>query len=158
MDWWLNIAIECLAEDCDNVLTPSGIQLMLEIDKMIDDDPKWKNVCLKDSTGNCANDFKTIGGKVSKVSPLPIFKLAYGDDLSELTQYAIDFALFGLAREFEFFNYTIPLFSKDYNRFNRKAKLTRFLLFIGGPVDMDGVRYNNMGDRQSEQEYVVANW
>ena len=158
-DWWLNIAVECVAEGCDNVLTPKGLKLLSEIDAIIENDPQWKNVCILDSPTNqtCAND-ASIGGKLAKISPLPLFKLAFGEDLSELTQFGIDFALYGLAREEDYFNYTIPLFSKDYNRFNRKAKMTRFLLLTGGPVEMDGTRYKNMGDRQFEQEYNVANW
>ena len=56
------------------------------------------------------------------------------------------------------FNATLPLFSKDYNREHRKAKMTRFLLIAAGPIDLDGVRYNNLGDRQPEQEFLIANW
>ena len=50
----------------------------------------------------------------------------------------------------------IPLFSKGFNRNNRKAKMTRFLIMNAGPVDIDGIRYKNMGDRQPDQEYLVA--
>jgi len=78
--------------------------------------------------------------------------------LSELTQFSIDFALFGLAFQEDLFNLTLPLFSKDYKRDNRKAKMIRFLLLNAGPVDLEGVRYSNLGDRQSDQEFLIANW
>lgn len=58
----------------------------------------WHKLCMLESetSKKCASDM-SIGGKISKASPLDIFKVAYGNDLSEITQYAIDFALFGLA-------------------------------------------------------------
>lgn len=99
MDWWLFIGIECIKEGCDNVLTPEGLRLMEAVDRTIVDDPLWPKVCLLESgTDNCAFDLK-IGGKIAKASPLDIFKFAYGDDLSEITQYGIDIGLFGLAYE-----------------------------------------------------------
>ena len=108
----------------------------------------WGKVCLMASETNqtCAND-PSIGGKIAKISPIPVFKTAYGEDLSELTQFSIDFALFGLAFKEDYFNLTLPLFSKDYTRNHRKAKMTRFLLMNAGPIDIDGIRYKNLGDR-----------
>jgi hypothetical protein len=60
------------------------MNLLNDIDKMIDDDPIWKKVCLlkSDSKDTCADD---LDGNIAKVSPLTIFKLAFGDDFSELT-------------------------------------------------------------------------
>jgi hypothetical protein len=95
---------------------------------------------------------------MAKISPLPIFKMAYGNDLSEITQFAIDFAFFGLATREDLFNITVPLFSKDYHRNRRKAKMTRFLLMPAGPIDFKGVRYKNVYDQSSSQEYFIANW
>ena len=66
--------------------------------------------------------------------------------------------MFGLAYEEDFFQMTLPLFSKDYSRENRKAKMVRFLLLAAGPIDFAGIRYKNMGDRNPLQEYDVANW
>ena len=43
-NWDLYIGVEC--QDCDNVLSPKGMKLMADIDKMIEDDPTWKKVCL----------------------------------------------------------------------------------------------------------------
>jgi hypothetical protein len=41
-DWWLNIGISCQSRDeskeCENVLTPKGIKLMVEIEKLIKND------------------------------------------------------------------------------------------------------------------------
>lgn len=159
-DWWLNIGISCKQGACDNVLSPRGLQLMLEIDKIIGDDPDWQKMCLVASETNrtCADDPNPDGGKIAKVSAIPLFKTAYGEDLSELTQFAIDFALFGLARQETFFNATLPLFSKDYNRNHRKARSTRFLLLPAGPIEIEGVRYKTLGDRQPDQEFWIANW
>lgn len=36
--------------------------------------------------------------------------------------------------------------------------MIRFLLLNAGPVDLEGVRYSNLGDRQSDQEFLIANW
>ena len=36
--------------------------------------------------------------------------------------------------------------------------MVRFLLIISGPVDIGGIRYKNMGDRQFDQEFEIANW
>jgi hypothetical protein len=109
---------------------------MIEIDRIIDEDSDWRKMCLMASETNrtCADDPNPIGGKMAKISAIPLFKTAYGGDLSELTQFSIDFALFGLARQEVFFNATLPLFSKEYNRENRKARSTRFLLMPAGPI------------------------
>ena len=93
-DWWLIIGIECIKEDCDNVLTPEGVKLLSEIDRIVEEDPLWPSLCLKEvGEDKCANDI-SIGGKIAKASALTVFRTAYGNDLSELTQYAIDLALF----------------------------------------------------------------
>lgn len=76
--------------------------------------------------------------------------------MSELTQYAIDFAMFGLASSEQYFNFTIPLFSKEYSSTNRKAKMVRIILMVAGPIDINGIRYKNMGDRWPDQEYEIA--
>lgn len=85
-----------------------------------------------------------------------IFQQVFGDEVTELTQYAIDLVLFGLARSDANFNYTVPFFSKEYSKENRKAKLVRILLIVAGPIEINGVRYKNMGDRWPEQEYEIA--
>lgn len=148
-DWWLNIAVECTKPGCDNILTPEGIHLINEIDRTIEEDPDWPKVCLLMSPTNqtCASD---PTGKIAKVSPLVLFKTAYGEDLSEITQFAVDFALFGLAYSEELFNQTLPLFSKDYNRTHRKSKMIRFVVQTAGPINFEGVRYKNLGDRNSD--------
>ena len=134
-------------------MTPEGLRLLIEIDEIIENDPDWPKLCLMASETNrtCAGD-PSIGGKIAKISPIPIFKTAYGEDLSELTQFSIDFAMFGLAYSQEYFDYTIPLFSTEYTRTNRKAKMTRFLLQNAGPIEFDGIRYRNMGDQNAVQE------
>jgi hypothetical protein len=58
----------------------------------------------------------------------------------------------------EYFNYTAPLFSTEYSIKNRKAKMVRMLLIVAGPIDFNGIRYKNFGDRWSDQEYYLANW
>ena len=143
----MNIGVECVKEGCDNILTPEGIQLLAEIDDIIENDPDWPKLCLTTSNtdSSCAND--AVSGKVAKISPVYIFNMVFGKDLSEITQYGIDFSLFGLAYEEQLFNQAVPLFSKDFSRENRKAKMTRFLVMNAGPIDFDGVRYKNMGDR-----------
>lgn len=157
-DWALTVSVTCAKPGCDNVLTPEGIRLLLAMDKLVEEDPYWRRVCYRDAAGeNCAADAR-VGGRVAKASPLPIFSAAYGDDLSDLTQYAIDFALFGLAYEQELFEYTKPLFSKDYTRTHRKAKAVRFLLLPAGPIEAGGVRYSHMRDRSEAQEFAVASW
>jgi len=50
----------------------------------------------------------------------------------------------------EFFNYTAPLFSTEYSIKNRKAKMVRMLLVVAGPINYDGIRYKNFGDRWSD--------
>lgn len=75
-----------------------------------------------------------------------------------MTQYAIDFALFGLARSDLLFNYTLPFFSKDYSKENRKSRMLRIILFVAGPIEINGIRYKNMGDRWPDQEYEIAQW
>jgi hypothetical protein len=96
MNWWLIIAIECHTPGCDNVLTPEGVKFLDEINTMVEDDPTWKQVCLLDEKGDCAHD-NAVGGVTSKGSFVDVLKLGLGDDISEITQFAIDFALFGLA-------------------------------------------------------------
>ena len=92
----------------------------------------------------CADNLDEM--KMAKISPLPIFKMVLGEDLSEITQFGIDFALFGLATKEDMFNLTLPLFSKEYHRNRRKAKMTRFLLMPAGPIEFNGIRYKNMAD------------
>lgn len=53
---------------------------------------------------------------------------------------------------------SLPLFSKEFGKKNHKAKMVRFVLLPGGPVELDGVRYRNLGDRWSDQDYVISNW
>lgn len=73
-----------------------------EIDKTIASDPTWKKVCLLDAEGKCAEDVLP-GGTTAKGSVADVFKYILGPDLSEITQYAIDFALFGLASKPDLF-------------------------------------------------------
>jgi hypothetical protein len=94
----------------------------------------------------------------SKASPLVIFKALFGEDLEEMTQFGIDFSLFGLAQDLEFFNHALPLFGAEYSRNNRKATMMRMAMTFAGPVDLDGIRFNNMEDRQEAQEFKVADW
>ena len=56
------------------------------------------------------------------------------------------------------FDYAMPLFSRGFTRNNRKAKLVRMGLIMGGPVELNGVRYSHMRDRQEAQELYVADW
>lgn len=56
------------------------------------------------------------------------------------------------------FDYAMPLFSRGFTRKNRKAKLVRMGLIMGGPVELNGVRYSHMRDRQEAQELYVADW
>ena len=59
-------------------MTPEGIKLLQDIDEIIEKDPDWPSVCIFDSPDNqtCA-DNPMIGGKIAKVSPLNLFKVAY---------------------------------------------------------------------------------
>ena len=66
--------------------------------------------------------------------------------------------MFGLASSEEFYNYTIPFFSKDYSATSRKSRMVRILLMVAGPIEINGIRYRNMGDRWPEQEYEMAQW
>jgi len=54
--------------------------------------------------------------------------------------------------------YALPLFSKDFNVTNRKAKMIRMVIFAAGPINVNGIRYKTMMDRIEDQEYFVANW
>lgn len=51
---------------------------MSEIEDIINDDPDWDSFCLRHSETNatCADD---IEGKISKVSPYNVFKMAFGN-------------------------------------------------------------------------------
>ena len=91
---------------------------------MISTDPIWKKICLLDEFGNCANN-PMPGGSTAKASFIDILQFGLGEDISEVTQYGIDFVLFGLSNTPELFNHAIPLFSKDFNINHRKAKMTR---------------------------------
>jgi aspartyl-tRNA(Asn)/glutamyl-tRNA(Gln) amidotransferase subunit A len=71
---------------------------------------------------------------------------------------AIDFSLFGLTINMKNYYYALPLFSKDFNVTNRKAKMIRMVIFAAGPINVNGIRYKTMMDRIEEQEYFVANW
>lgn len=66
--------------------------------------------------------------------------------------------MFGLASSEQYFNFTIPLFSKEYSLTNRKAKMIRIILILAGPIEFNGIRYKNMGDRWPDQEYEIAQW
>ena len=157
VNWWLIIAIECVSDGCDNVLTPEGVRLLEEIDRIVDTDPTWRKVCLLDERGQCANN-PMPGGSTAKGSFIDVLRYGLGKDLTEITQYAIDFVLFGLSNDLELFNHAIPLFSKDFNIDHRKAKMTRMVLQVAGPVELEGIRYSHMRDRQEAQEYYVADW
>jgi hypothetical protein len=63
-----------VADDCDNVLSPRGVALMIEIDNIIQEDEEWKSLCLADSDTNrtCADNLETL--KLATISPVPIFK------------------------------------------------------------------------------------
>ena len=56
------------------------------------------------------------------------------------------------------FNYALPLFSKDFNLNHRKAKMMRMVIFAAGPLEINGIRYKTMLDRNEDQEYFIANW
>ena len=66
--------------------------------------------------------------------------------------------MFGLAREEALFNYTKPLFSRDYDITNREAKMMRMGVAFGGPIEVDGTRFKTRLDRSDLQELFVADW
>ena len=76
-NWMLVLAFECESYegDCEtgNALNPTMIRLLQDVDQMIEDDPDWKNICLRDLERDdekvCANSTE-INGKTAKVSPL----------------------------------------------------------------------------------------
>jgi hypothetical protein len=117
-------------------------------------------VCLRhsDTNSTCAYDPKPVGGTTTKASPLTIFRTVFGKDTSNITQYGIDFSLFGLTINMKNYYYALPLFSKDFNVTNRKAKMIRMVIFAAGPINVNGIRYKTMMDRIEDQEYFVANW
>ena len=92
-------------------------------------------------------DNPSPGFRTSKAAPLIPFKMFFGEELEEMTQFGIDFTLFGFAQEEELFNYALPLFSKEFNREQRKARMMRMVLTFAGPIELNGVRYSNMRDR-----------
>lgn len=92
-------------------------------------------------------DNPSPGYFTSKASPLVIFRDIFGEDLEDLTQFGIDFALFGLAQNVPLFNHAIPIFSKEFNNKNRKAKMVRMILSFAGPIHVNNVRYSHMVDR-----------
>lgn len=102
---------------------------------------------------NPAPDFFT-----SKASPLVLFRELFGEKLEDMTQFGIDFVLFGLARNKEFFDHALPIFGKEFTKTNRKAKMIRILLSFAGPFEANGIRYSHMRDRQEQQELYVADW
>lgn len=59
-NWWAFVIIECLDGMCDNIMTPDGIHFMEDVDKIINTDPMWSKVCLKDHKKNaCAADISS---------------------------------------------------------------------------------------------------
>lgn len=149
LDWALIIAVECVEEDCDNVITPRGMLFLDRIDKLIREDKDWAKVCLVHSATNstCAFDPNPENPVISIAHPLTLFKIAYGDDVESYTQFGIDFALFGASLKEEYFNFMLPLFSTDFNITHKKAKMFRIIVQCAGPIELDGVRFNTMRDR-----------
>lgn len=92
-------------------------------------------------------DNPSPGYFTTKATPLVIFKDIFGEELEDLTQFGIDFALFGLAKTPDLFDHAIPMFSKEFNNQNRKAKMVRMLLTFAGPIHVNNVRYSHMFDR-----------
>ena len=160
IDWTMIIAVECVEEGCDNVITPRGMLLLDKIDKLILNDPLWSKVCLFHGADNqtCAMDPDPENPVVSVAHPLLLFKVAFGDDVESYTQYGIDFALFGASQAPEYFNFILPLFSSDFTIRNRKAKKLRIMIQCAGPIDVEGTRYSTMRDRGEQQEFFIANW
>lgn len=148
-NWNLVIAVECVEEDCDNVLTPRGMLILDRIDKAIAADPLWHKICLfhSDTNQTCAMDPNPARPLVSIAHPLLLFRLAFGDDVASYTQFGMDFALFGVAQRLDYFNFLLPLFSREFNIKNRKAKMYRMVLQCAGPIAVDGIRYQTMRDR-----------
>ena len=130
-----------------------------EIDQTINNDTTWSKICLLDSpTNQTCMDRPEPGYFASKASPLANFKMLFGEGLQEMTQFGIDFALFGLASELEYFELAIPLFGSEFTRNNRKTKLMRMALTFAGPIEVNDIRFNNIEDRQETQEFFIANW
>ena len=124
------IAVECVEEGCDNVITPRGMLLLYKIDKSIQEDPLWPSVCLFHGADNqtCAMDPNPDNPVISIAHPLLLFKIAFGDDVESYTQYGIDFALFGASQIKEYFDFILPLFSSDFSLQTRKAKKFRIMI------------------------------
>ena len=153
-NWQLVIGLECISEGCDNIITPEGLSFMKEIDDLINLDETWQKICLIDSvTNNTCMDNPSPGFRTSKASPLIPFKMFFGEELEEMTQFGIDFTLFGFAVEEELFKYAMPLFSTEFNREMRTAKMMRMVLTFAGPIEINEIRYSNMRDRTEAQEF-----
>jgi hypothetical protein len=50
------------------------------------------------------------------------------------------------------------LFSTDFRRDRLKAKMTRILFSLAGPISYNGTTYKDIWDRPGEQDAIVANW
>lgn len=133
--------------------------MLSEIDKEINNDPDWPNVCMAESdTNTTCLGFDPVTRKQSKGSFLALLNPLYGTDHSEITQYAIDFALFIPARVQFVLELTQQLFSKEFVKDDRKAKMTRMIIRLAGPLEVNGIRYANMKDRIEEQNLFVNEW
>jgi hypothetical protein len=85
-NWMLIVGVECVKENCENVVTPEGIRFMQDIDKMIENDETWHKICLMDSpTNRTCMDNPAPGFFTSKASPLVIFRGLFGEELEEMT-------------------------------------------------------------------------
>jgi len=66
------------------------------------------------------------------------------------TQYAIDITLFGASKSVKNFGAIQALFSTDFQRKNLKAKLTRIVFTLAGPISYNGTTYKDIWDRPGE--------
>ena len=111
-NWQLVVGVETIEEGKDTVLTPTGLSFMAEIDEIISNDKVWKSTCLLDGPNNrTCMDNPAPGYYTSKASPLVIFRDLFGEKLQDMTQFGIDFVLFGLTTDSEFFQHALPIFS-----------------------------------------------
>lgn len=75
--------------------------------------------------------------------------------MDDISQFAIDLMCF-MFTQAGFFKFYAPMMSQDFQPLDRKAQMVRMVIRPGGPLNINGTRYENMDDRRDEQDAIIV--
>ena len=137
-EWVTQIVYEC---ECDNILTVEHVRRMAHIESLVLQLPAWPQVCLATS----GNDPGCSSASYHSIALL-------FSNPHTVTEAELNATLNSVTSDSASYRKIKHLFGKEFSSANQQSKIARAIFVTGGPLEIEGTRYNDLSDRIDEQK------